>query len=416
MNKSNDVRMLEAEAFRDGTQGIDPSAALEEIDKHFAQLQEQQMISTKDTLKSLEGDIEDITQKKFDTDRHWADLEMRSNGMPPPMFLCVLAVVFSSLVVVGETIFLAPVMDGFGIADPAWQHLLASVVVLVCSGLFEITKNRWHQFDLDETAIDESVRSRAVSRRTQILLLCFLNILTLPLVCILGYWRAEEMIFAAKIHSGSWQSFLSDNATLTRFVVVLLTVGLPVFVAMAFDWGVSGLRFAIDWRNTRRAYNHLNTALARTTKALEAEEEKEEGEQQALEEKRREWNQVYLQNHELGQTVGAHQLPLWQMNVKIVSLALLMIVVCILLDPIFRWVLVSTAERYFSYLFVVSSLTGLYTAYSARSRERPTPNQLYRQKAVIWRGNGVSPVSKSGSEPTKSDPTTLSDEKILFEY
>lgn len=274
-----------------------------------------------------------VRRKKDSETVHWADLEMQTAGMPPPILLFLCAVAFSVVVVVGETVFLAPVLDGIGIADPVWQYLLAAGIVLVCSGLFEITKKQWQQVSGSDSTQNKDSEQLSISSWSTMIFLGFVNLLALLLVSILGWWRAEEMIFAAKAQAGAWQGFLGENATLTRVVVVLLTVSLPVFVAMAFDWGISGLRFANEWRKTFRAYKRLTADLPRARKQLESEEEKAESEQQALDEQRDQWKQSYLQNHELGQKVGAQQLPLWQTMIKVLAAILLLIVACLLIDP-----------------------------------------------------------------------------------
>lgn len=385
MRTINKIRTIEAEGFHHGTQEVKPEAALEEINRQFAQLKEHEKIATSDRIKELEGNIENTEQRKFDTDRHWADLEMQTGGMPPPILLPLCAVVFSGLVVAGETIFLAPVMDGFGITEPGWQHLLAGVIVLVFSGLLEITKQQWQQIHGDEPSEIKSEQPSNDSRWPKLIFLGFINLLALLFVSVLGWWRAEEMIFAASAHPGAWQTFLSDNAMLTRLVVLLLTASLPVFVALAFEWGISGLRFAMEWRKTRRAYKRFTAKLAKMRKQLEGEQEKTESRQQSLDDQREEWRQSYLQNHELGQNIGARQLPLWQVLLKIAAVALLISVACLLADPLLSGYVTSEGMRYLIYACIVLGLGGVYAAYSIKTWERPNSKQLYHQQAVNWR-------------------------------
>ena len=388
MKNINTIRSIEAEGFHHGTQEVEPTAALEEINRHFAQLKEQEKIATSDRIKSLEGNIENTEQRKFDTDRHWVDLEMQTAGMPPPILLPLCAVIFSGLVVIGETIFLAPVMDGFGITDLVWQHLLAGVIVIVFSGLLEITKQQWQQLHENEHSQLEGEKIAANSRWPKMIFLGFINLLALLFVSVLGWWRAQEMIFAASSHPGEWQTFLSDNAMLTRMVVLLLTVSLPVFVAIAFDWGISGLRFGMEWRKTRRAYKQYTSELATVRKQLEGEEEKTRSRQQILDDMNEEWRQSYLQNHELGQKIGAQQLPLWQVVLKIVAVVLLLFVACLLVEPLISTYITSDGMRYLLYACLVFGLGGAYAAFCIRVWERPNSKQLYLQKAVNWRREG----------------------------
>src|SRR5437588_9014759 len=111
-----ETRMIEAEGFRDGTQGVNPMPAQEEINAFFARQKEQENHDATERIKTLEGRVEQLGQRKLDAERHCADVEIQTGGMPPQIVLPICAVLLSALVVIGESIFLSPVMDGFGIA------------------------------------------------------------------------------------------------------------------------------------------------------------------------------------------------------------------------------------------------------------------------------------------------------------
>ena len=403
MKKINqkETRMVEAEGFRDGTQNVCSGPALNEISALFARQKEQENHDATERIKTLEGRVEQLSQHKLDVERHWADLEILTGGMPPQIILPLTAVLLSALVVIGEAIFLAPVMDGFGIADPTWQYLLATVIVITCSGLIEITKREWLQArgerDRDKSKGQqvEQAKSAHWGRR---LFFGFMALLALLLVSILGWWRAEEMMFAASAQSGKWQEFLSQNATLTRCVVVLLTTGLPIFVALAFEWGLDGLRLAWEWRKSRRDYRKTFAALEKTRKALEGEFEKKESRQKALDELREEWKQAYLQNHELGQRVGARRLPLWRVILKIGAVVFVIIAVCLLADTLVSSYVLSDLTRILLYACLTVGLGGLYAAHAIKAWDRPTARQLYKQQATLWRSEGGHPLPPSSKE------------------
>lgn len=395
---SRETRRIEAEGFRDGTQGVAPTPAQEEINALFARRKEQENHDATERIKTLEGRVEQLEQRKLDAERHWADLEIQTGGMPPQIMLPLCAAVLSALVVIGESIFLAPVMDGFGIADPTWQYLLAAVIVITCSGLIEITKRQWLHTSGDTGTAESTGRQAAQSKSSRWgrrLFFGFMALLAMLLVSVLGWWRAEEMMFAATSQQGEWQDFLSQNATLTRCVVVLLTTGLPIFVALAFEWGLDGLRMAWEWRKSRRAYRKTSAALEQTKKALEGEAEKKESRLKALDELREEWKNAYLQNHDLGRKVGARRLPLWCAVLKIVAVVFVLLAIYLVADPLVSGYIVSGSMRVVLYACLTAGLGGLYAARAVKAWDRPTASQLYQQQATLWRGDVSLPQNSS---------------------
>lgn len=413
----SDVKVIEVEGFRDGTQGVSPVAALEEINAQFKQRQEQENYDSAERIKTLEARVSHLGQSKADAERHWSDLEYSTGGMPPHIALPLCAVVCSALAVAGEAGLLAPVMDGLGIAEPSLQYLMAAVLVITCSGLIEITKRQFRQPDTAASGQREERRNDG-GRATKKCFFIALTLLTLAFVSFLGWWRAEEMIFAASEQGGAWREFLSQNPMLTRVLVTLLTTGLPVFVALAFEWGLEGLRLSWEWRKTRRAFYRYSKRLDTIRKALEAETEKKESRLRLLGEMREEWRQVYVQNHELGRKVGAHQLPLWRAVLKIVTVTLLLLTACLLLDPWLEDYIASVLSRGVIYACAVLGLGGMYAAGAIKAWDRPTPRQLYENRATLWHHSkgtdyrtevGVSTPGNNGAgRPTGAGERTLS--------
>jgi hypothetical protein len=410
MRKINqkETRTVVAEGFRDGTQGVNPGPAQEEINALFARQKEQDNHDATERIKKLEGQVEQLERRKLDAERHWADLEILTGGMPPQIVLPLTAVLLSALVVVGESVFLAPVMDGFGIADLMWQYLLAAVIVITCSGLIEITKREWLQTRVDrdsnKSAGPHAEQTKSVHWGRRVFF-AFMALLALLLVSILGWWRAEEMMFAASAQSGEWQDFLSQNATLTRCVVILLTTGLPVFVALAFEWGLDGLRLAWEWRKSRRDYRKTSATLERTRKDLEGEFEKKNSRQKALDELREEWKQAYLQNHELGRRVGARRLPLWRVILKIGAVVFVIVMICLLADPLVSGYILSDFTRLLLYTCVTIGLGGLYAAHAIKAWDRPNARQLYKQQATLWRSDGDGSLPSSSAKAQTDYPS-----------
>lgn|ERR1041384_6714614 len=411
MNRMNrmDTRTIEAEGFRDGTQNVNPEMTVKEIEARFARHQEQEVEASTKRIKTLEAQFETLQRRKEDAERHWGDLEFRTEGMPPQLVLPVCGVLFACAGVSGEAIFLAPIMDGFGIADPTFQLIFAAVIVIATSGLFEITKKLYARRIAKIETVENERHSTSESKShhgRQLGSVIFSGIMTafaIALVFILGWWRAEEMIYAASVQTGAWKEFLSNSPTLTRAVVVLLTAALPVFVALAFGWGLNGLYLGWEWRKSQATYKRVGRQLNYTQKSLEKEIETKEARKRVLAQIREEWRQTYLQNYELGQKTGAWKLPLWWVILKIVAIVLLLIVFCVLIDP-FIILYLSNGMQWLLYGCVTLGFGVLYAAHAIRAWERPTPKQLYRHKATLFRdatAHGTNSVSALPPNPAE---------------
>src|ERR1051326_1942780 len=347
------MRNIEAEGFQAGTQGVKPEAQLQEIDSGFGRLKERVKQKATDRIKHLEAAIQTLRDRLQDAEERWSDFQIQTDGMPPAIVLPLCAVCVALLVVTGEGVFLAPVMDALGIADRTAQMLFASVIVMVTSGLVKITKRQLlsHTTDPEHEASEETTARRGgLGRYLKAALLIFLTIISLTFVFFLGWWRAEQMIFAASLqHTGAWKQFMADNPGLTRAVVVLLTTGLPIFVAIVFDWGLDGLRLAWEWRKARNQVRRFGKLLNSTEKRLESENEARESKLAELDKMCEEWKSGYEHNHAMGKQIGAWKTPLWRVILKIAAVVFILAAVCFLLDPLNSTYLVSEAARLFIY-------------------------------------------------------------------
>lgn len=389
--RSFNTRHIDAEGFQAGTQGVPPAAQLSEIAAFFAQLKERVVQEAADRIRRLEARIDTLARRLNDAEGRWSDLQMITDGMAPAAVLPICAVSVAMLVVLGEATFLAPVMDAFGIADPMAQILLAGVIVVVTSGLVEIAKRQLvshtRQVKHDDAADKELAPGRiGFAGYLKAALLCFLTLVSLTLVFFLGWWRAEQMIFAASLqHAGAWKQFMASNPGLTRAVVVLLTTGLPVFVALVFEWGLDGVRLAWEWRKARYQCHRFSKLLNAAKKKLEARREKHESRLTELDNMREEWNSSYEHHHAMGQQIGARKTQLWRVILKIGAVILVIAACCLFLDPYVSSYIGSPSGRLLIYALATLGLGGLYAAYALRAWDRPSARQLFKQRATIWR-------------------------------
>jgi hypothetical protein len=410
------MRDVQAEGFRDGAQGIAPTALPEELRAMFAQSQEAVRYKTAEQIKRIEASLAVSEKGVALMSERWGKLTAVIGELPPPILLPLCAIFASLLVILGEAIFLAPVMDGFGISEYYEQRCLAAVIVLVASGAFEISKKLFHRLARhvgvrpatgNESAAERQPQSVWIERAV-FLTFVGLTVLSLAFVCVLGWWRAEEMAFAARAMGGAmqndeWSRFMSDNLPLTRALVVLFALMLPLFVAFAFEWGADKLRLAREWQKTRRALERLPQERERAAKELEARLEKRDCQLKSLEEQQAEWTHAYKQTHELGEKVGAWRLPLWQVLVKIVAVTLLVAALCFVVNLLLSemtsadWLIV---ERYLIALCITLGAGGVYAYHALQTWDRPTARQLYIQRATVWRN------AARAEEPKRLSPHT----------
>src|SRR2546423_13397520 len=376
-----------------GAGGTAPAALTEELRAVFAQSRESVRHEAADGIKRLEAWLASVDRRINVMDGRWATVSAAAGELPPALLLPACAVFSAVLVVVGEPIFLAPVMDGFGISEFYEQRCLAAVIVLVASGAFEISKKLFQRLSRGESVKRDGASPEAPKRvwaeRAVLTVFVALTLLSLAFVCVLGWWRAEEMAFAARATGGAmqndeWSRFMGDNLPLTRALVVLFALMLPLFVAFAFEWGADKLRLAVEWRRVRRAVERLPRERERAAKRLEAALEKRDCRLKSLDEQQAEWTQSYAQTHEVGERVGAWRLPLWQVAFRIAAVTLLFAAVCFVADLLISSAFGSdwfAAERYVIALFVTLGAGGVFAFPAPLAGGGPAPAPRFRRGA-----------------------------------
>jgi hypothetical protein len=391
----NEQKSVAAEGFRDGTQEIKPEAALEQLLARCAQQQAEVRYAAARKENRWEARIELLSRRLPELEAHWRAVKAETAGRILPIVLPLLAVPASFLAIGGEAILLAPVMDGFGITQPFWQFFAAVVLILVASGLL---KSALHQLRSCSVAEPEQETPRA-RNWSKIGLTGALTLLVCAFVFVLGWFRAEQMIFAGRRQGGALGEFLAHNPNLTLACVTLLTIGLPVFTAVACEWGLDRLRLAWErhktcldfWRSTWQlqfARKRLNSVITRCHYRVTV-----------LAERQKELAAIYWQNYELGQVIGARQQPWWQVFCLILAVPLLILAAWLLVEQILPVHAFSGLLRGMFYAFSALGLSGLHAYRLLKAWERPTARQLYRQRATLWRGTTQSPALRPSDFP-----------------
>jgi hypothetical protein len=382
-------RVVISEGFRDGTQNINPGSAQKMISAQFDQKRQKCVHQNALPINMLEAKRLVLQQRKEAASDYWQGLLQSFGPMAPQRIKPLIALITVYFGAVGEAGFLAPVMDGLGIADQTLQLILAAVLVLVSSGLCHFLIHHYH------TQSESRVSSNTSSERTPQpryfqLLTTFLVLLfaafVFTLLSLLGWWRAGELIFAASLENGELSNFLNRHSALTHSFITLLTIALPIYVAVAFEWSFDRLHRAREWRRGRRDYHKYSRRFETVDKKLTAVVLRGDCAVKALDAQEVEFLQAYLQHYDLGKQIGAHKQPTWHLVVKIIAVIPLILVGCMSLEPLFSLYLTAGVFRGLFYAFATMGVGGLHAYRAIKAWERPNALQMYSQMAIRWRG------------------------------
>ncbi len=376
------INRVESAGFYDGSQGVDASLGQKRLEVLFDQAKAAAEMKMVKRIKKLEAKGQIRGRHKDEASTRWETCRTRFGVLPPQSALPLLGVLASLVVVAGEAIFLAPVMDGFGIADPYAQILLALVIVVAASGLVKIAYSGIIRSSPDGAA--------ATGRSGQVFRIC-IAALTLALLGSLGWWRSSELIFAESAQLDLLNRFLAANVYGTRAIVVLLTISLPIVAASLFFWGMTRIRTSATWRRARRDYLKRSNRLDRTAKAWETEQEVLKQKLTTLEKQKAEWISVYTRGHQLGQTIGARQTPLGFFILRTTGFALLVFVLAFFLLPLLLRPGLSTGILILLSTVTALGLGSLFLVGQLGAWSRPSATQLDRQRAVLWTAPSTRP-------------------------
>jgi hypothetical protein len=186
-------------------------------------------------------------------------------------------------------------------------------------------------------------------------------------------------------------NFLGENPGLTKICVTLLTLALPIAAAWAMEWGFGRLYLAWHWRRARRNHERQAAQLDRARKQSEAAKEKLRCRLQAIQDQCAEWSQAQEQFHRLGKRIRARRLPLWLLIFKIAATAAALFALCALCEPLVGWLVADFGLRVVVLLTAWLGVSGLAGARLWQGWDRPSPRQLFRERAVIWRSEALEP-------------------------
>lgn len=369
---------INAKAFVKGTQGEQVDDFLNEIEADFEKLRELKTGETVESIKTLEAETEIAQQRKDEAEKRWKMLDALHEGRTLEFVKPLLAVIAAFLLVVAEGSLLAPVMDGLNIAEFWAQLLVATLMVGALSGLLEISVHNFH---------------KTPRRLWLVIAPATFSIITLA---IFGWWRGEEVIFAGKLEDGN--TFASENAMLTRILLMLVTIALPVTAAFFLDFGLKKIRFWLERRNARKDFLRFSRETEENEKAMEAAKEKLAADLETIAQEREAWLSSARDNFQKGQTIGAWKLPFWQavaiptIVIGILIFVVVMIVGMVVIDPILAEFIENDIFRVSLFVLLSIGLTGLFAVHFIRKWNRPTDAEIFQLRATHWR-NAENPNS-----------------------
>ncbi len=390
---------VEAQGYHIGTQEYPESEVLinparDGLKASFEKQMEEAELASSDRINRLGAQVETLHREKIEA----GTIRERMEGVTrvgPPFLKALIGIVAAVFGILGEALYLGPVLEGQGIANREEQLFVALVIVVTAAILIKITVHRL--FPPDEVTLGDQAdddEKRHLRRWLPAVVTASTAIFTISLLAMLGLWRAEELIFSASLDGDGESSlgrFLGENPTLTKICVVLLTVALPIAAAWALEWGLRQLHFAWQWRRARRIHIRRGRQLDNVTKKLQAEREKLTKRKEALACRRDEWIKALEEQYELGRRIRARRLPFWWVILKIAMVAALLFALCALAAPFISMWIVDEALMWVILITGWIGLSGVYAMKALHAWERPNPSQLYKQQAVIWRDEALLP-------------------------
>ena len=379
------AQSVEALGFYDGSQRISAESGHGRIDADVERHKSQRREASARPLKTLEAQAEKLRVLATQAQDRWAKVQARHGDSVPRLFVPLLMLLFGFLALGAETFLLAPALDMLGIADPLEQKLVAGPMCALAAIIFHYALRTYH-------AREEGWRQ---------LLPYILAGATIIGLGVLGVARARQMAFSASLNLNPLAQFMTDHQLLGTMLFVFLTLFFPIAAGVAIYEGTESARAWREYSVARRRARVLPPQLKDAEKRLEGEQEKLTHDLAALDQRKKEFTDIYSQYYAIGQKNGAVQGPYWPVIAKSVGVGVLVFVSGALISRLFGpW---STTPLVLALL--VGLVSGVLAAvYFHRAWSHPSPEQLLKQVHVRFAGmpEPVVPLQSVG-EPTAID-------------
>jgi uncharacterized membrane protein len=375
---------VEALGFYSGSQRVPVESGQGRIAADFERRKSQRREASAGLLRALEARFESLRMLAAQALDHWQKVQARHGESVPRLFVPLLMLLAGMLALGAETFLLAPALDMMGIADPLEQKLIAGPICALAAIIFHYALRTYH--------------AREEGRR-QLFPYVLAGVTTIGLG-ILGVARARNLAFSAGINLNPLAQFMAEHEVLGITLFVFLTLFFPIAAGVAIYEGTESARAWREYVVARRRARILPQQLKDAEKRLEGEEDKLNHDLAALEQRKKEFTEIYGQYYALGQKNGAVQGPYWPVIAKFVSVGGLVFVLAALVTRLFGpW---STTP------LMLALLTGLVSGmlaavYFHRVWAYPSPEQLLRRHRVRFAG---MPEPFAPSQPVE-EPTAV---------
>lgn len=390
------TRYVEHVGFYHGSQGVSPEHELAHLEGQTREDEEQIRHGAVDEVSDLDAAEAVLARRHAEASRVWDALREETSGRAPNVWIPRTVGLAGFAALIGEVLFLAPMMDGLGIASRFGQLLLASTVVFTAAILVHMSDHGLFRQPADSAGRFSS--SWPDGQRGRLASLC-VGLLTFGVLWTLGRWRALQMMFVA---DGTLAEFLQLNVGLMVTFVTLLTVALPLVSAVALDWATRASHYGWLWTQSQRTLSGLHRQLEQTRKRRAAVIDKRDHELELARQHGVILQCLYLEHHELGRHLGADRAPLYLFVLRAAVLGMALGAGAVAVEAVVGWGVWSGVRLTFYALFVLA-LTGAYAARLWRVHTCPSPRELFQWRRVRWQTEKRSPRTErvSGSPSSR---------------
>ena len=310
--RTTGVRLVEAEGFRDGANGVSPEHTQNEItatcERRKAEVREEMA----QQIKTLEAQAQTLRPRADEAQARWEAIKQEYGSQAPHLVKPICLLLVSLGAIAAEAFLLAPMLDMIGIADPDWQ-LWTAAGIITAAGIL----------------IHFCLEHREQHKSWWPVLVSGLTVIGLTLV---GLMRAEQVAFAATVSGSLFGEFLKAHPLLRQAVFVFLTLLFPVAATLIPHTSMEQLHNWWRFRKARKQAIKLGQAASKVEKKLEGKREELDAQLHQLDDQAQEWQSAYATYYELGRAIGAKRPPRWTIWAKATAAALVVFAVATLLS------------------------------------------------------------------------------------
>lgn len=385
------TRNIEAVAFFNAAQGIPIENALAETRAVFESWKAQTEEKAANENKRLEAEIEINRDRKEEAAVRWDFWNTETKGIAPHFFKFLGFVLSGFLMLGGETMLLQRIADAFGVAEPLFQFMMVGVIVLLLATLVDSVVWFWkHGFNRAAVYVYGSV-------------------VLLGLIA-LGIYRAFILEILEAEGDAVLTQLYDETSYLNKFVMIVLTAGLPIGATFAFEYGWYGLNRWKQWHAARRDAVKFKKLYESAVKKREAEAEKLIKRLEEIDEICNSWQAAQRQAAEEGARLGAVRRPFWEIMPLLIGVSLLifflvMFLSYLLFDGGLSAVIESDTGRFALYLLLAFGLILLFVYAVLKRWNSPTPEQFYAKRTVKWKTKELPQTAETLFLPEVKTPT-----------